>query len=159
MPAGIGPVLNAPGGDHPNASQDIKQLQTFMIGNNLDTAGNNATHLGLEKVCQALNGRQGEQTDQLWLKRNPLLPAGGDVLGSKLQLNRSITVLDLHGTGLLWCGGRCPVPRLATERDPSTPLPRLERRHRGGSGPRDTTVPEAAIALLEPDRNPWRARS
>ena len=41
------------------------------------------------------------KVDMLWLKRNPLMPAGGPVLGRMLRTNRMLHTLDLDNTGLL----------------------------------------------------------
>ena len=41
------------------------------------------------------------QVDQLWLKRNPLMPAGAIPLAHLLMHNSYLQVLDLVNTGLL----------------------------------------------------------
>lgn len=62
-------------------------------------AGNDFSADGLAHVCEAL--AHDTQVDMLWLKRNPLLPAGGPVLAKLLRTNRMIHTLDLDNTGLL----------------------------------------------------------
>ena len=50
-------------------------------------------------VCDALCTDQ--QVEQLWLKRNPLLPAGTQPIASMLRTNTYLQVLDLTNTGIL----------------------------------------------------------
>lgn len=54
---------------------------------------------GIEPICKALEGDT--QVDQLWLKRNPLMPAGAIPLSRLLMNNSYLQVLDLVNTGLL----------------------------------------------------------
>ena len=62
-------------------------------------AGNEIGPLGFERVCQAL--KHDTRVDSLWMKRNPLSPAGMLPLRDLLRVNRTITVIDLVNCGLL----------------------------------------------------------
>jgi len=62
-------------------------------------AGNEIDAKGIRPICQALAGNT--QVEQLWLKRNPLLPAGALEVSRLLKQNKTLTVLDLVNCGLL----------------------------------------------------------
>jgi uncharacterized protein (DUF924 family) len=114
-PEGIGPLLGAL-----RSTDHVKRL---LLGNNivgdggaaaiagflrerkdspLDCwyiAGNHITAQGLEHVCSAL--ADDTRVTALWLKRNPLKPAGMLPLARLLQKNATLQVLDLVNCGLL----------------------------------------------------------
>lgn len=62
-------------------------------------AGNDLNAETIAPVVEALE--KDNQVDQLWLKRNPLKPAGAIAMQKMLSLNSHIVVLDLTNTGLL----------------------------------------------------------
>jgi len=62
-------------------------------------AGNRIDAEGLSHVCDAL--AEDTQVDMLWLKRNPIRPAGAVHLARMLSTNRLIHTLDLNNVGLL----------------------------------------------------------
>ncbi|MCU0686965.1 MAG: DUF924 family protein, partial [Polyangiaceae bacterium] len=62
-------------------------------------AGNQIGPEGLRHLCDALAGD--ERVTSLWLKRNPLKPAGMASLATLLRHNRAIEVLDVVNCGLL----------------------------------------------------------
>ena len=62
-------------------------------------AGNQIGPDGIAHVCAALAGDT--RVTSLWLKRNPLKPAGMRPIAELLRVNRTITVLDLVNCGLL----------------------------------------------------------
>jgi len=62
-------------------------------------AGNHLSAKGLKPICEALHDNK--QVDQLWLKRNPVLPAGAKLISDLLTKNKTLTVLDLVNCGLL----------------------------------------------------------
>lgn len=67
-------------------------LRTWYI------AGNNFDGEGIKPIAEALS--QDSQVTALWLKRNPLLPAGVGHLANMLRLNCTLQVLDLVNTGV-----------------------------------------------------------
>jgi uncharacterized protein (DUF924 family)/Ran GTPase-activating protein (RanGAP) involved in mRNA processing and transport len=62
-------------------------------------AGNHITAAGIELVCEAL--ADDTTVTALWLKRNPLKPAGMAPLAALLRRNHTLEVLDLVNCGLL----------------------------------------------------------
>ncbi|MDP2435075.1 MAG: hypothetical protein Q8P67_04985, partial [archaeon] len=62
-------------------------------------AGNEIGPHGFERVCQAL--AHDTKVNSLWLKRNPLSPAGMVPLRAMLAINQTISVIDLVNCGLL----------------------------------------------------------
>lgn len=62
-------------------------------------AGNQIGAAGIEPVCDAL--AHDTRVTSLWLKRNPLKPAGMRPLAALLRANRTLEVLDLVNCGLL----------------------------------------------------------
>mmetsp|Transcript_23137 Transcript_23137/g.50316 ORF Transcript_23137/g.50316 Transcript_23137/m.50316 type:complete len:344 (+) Transcript_23137:130-1161(+) len=65
-------------------------------------AGNEFTAQGLSTFREAV--AHDDKVDALWLKRNPLMPQGGDVLAKLLHTNTHIVTLDVVNTGLLDAG-------------------------------------------------------
>jgi len=114
-PDGIQPLLGAM-----RASHQVKRL---LLGNNIvgdggaaaiaafirdrtDSplecwyiAGNQIGPAGIQHVCDAL--AHDTKVTSLWLKRNPLKPAGMRPLADLLRANRTLEVLDLVNCGLL----------------------------------------------------------
>eukprot|EP00026_Physarum_polycephalum_P001088 Phypoly_transcript_01089.p1 GENE.Phypoly_transcript_01089~~Phypoly_transcript_01089.p1 ORF type:complete len:1180 (+),score=247.08 Phypoly_transcript_01089:133-3672(+) len=85
-------------------NQGARWISEFITnkGSKLTTwyiAGNDITAEGIEPICKALEGDM--QVEQLWLKRNPLMPAGAIPLARLLTHNSYLQVLDLVNTGLL----------------------------------------------------------
>lgn len=62
-------------------------------------AGNQIGPEGIAHVCAAL--AEDTRVTSLWLKRNPLKPAGMRPLAGLLRVNRTLAVLDLVNCGLL----------------------------------------------------------
>ena len=128
-PDGIGPVLDA--------LADHEHVSHFMIGNNIVgnsgaqaiaefiasgrsyvdvwyIGGNEIDAEGLQPICEALYDNPHVQS--LWLKRNPLGPDAGAVLGSLLRRNDRLHTLDLVNTGLLDEGAEALLDALADNR-------------------------------------------
>lgn len=124
-PEGIGPVLDALAG-HEHVSH-------FMIGNNIVgnsgaqaiadfiasgrsyvdvwyIGGNEIDAEGLQPICEALYDNPHVQS--LWLKRNPLGPDAGPVLGALVRRNDRLHTLDLVNTGLLDAGAAALIDAL-----------------------------------------------
>lgn len=114
-PDGIRPLLGAMMASH--------QIKRLLLGNNIvgddgaaaiasfirerkDSplecwyiAGNRIGPAGIQHVCDAL--AHDTKVTSLWLKRNPLKPAGMHPLAALLRENHTIEVLDLVNCGLL----------------------------------------------------------
>ncbi|CAM9200069.1 unnamed protein product, partial [Ectocarpus fasciculatus] len=61
-------------------------------------AGNRLTVKGITPICEAL--AVDRRVEQLWLKRNPLLPDGASKIANMLRFNSHLIVLDLVNTGI-----------------------------------------------------------
>jgi uncharacterized protein (DUF924 family)/Ran GTPase-activating protein (RanGAP) involved in mRNA processing and transport/predicted esterase len=114
-PEGIGPLLGA--------MMRTDRVKRLLLGNNIvgdggaeaiagfirgrrDSplecwyiAGNRIGPAGIARVCDAL--AHDTRVTSLWLKRNPLKPAGTVHLAAMLRTNRAIEVLDVVNCGLL----------------------------------------------------------
>eukprot|EP00750_Incisomonas_marina_P003420 INCI13109.4.p1 GENE.INCI13109.4~~INCI13109.4.p1 ORF type:complete len:1178 (-),score=224.91 INCI13109.4:65-3598(-) len=124
-------------------------------------AGNDFSADGIAHVCEAL--AHDTQVDMLWLKRNPLLPAGGPVLAKLLRTNRMIHTLDLDNTGLLDEGAIVVLKSLAENGGT------LRHLYLNGNGlgqataeviaevlaPADETAPPCALLTLMAGSNRW----
>jgi len=77
-------------------------------------AGNEIDAKGIKPICQAL--AKNTQVDQLWLKRNPLLPAGALEVSWLLKQNQTLTVLDLVNCGILDDGIKALMDGLRSNR-------------------------------------------
>jgi len=76
-------------------------LTTFYL------AGNRMDVNGIAPLAKSLSNNNNNKVVQLWLKRNPLGPAGGKAIGENLlRLNNTLRVLDLSFTGLLDAGAK-----------------------------------------------------
>eukprot|EP00455_Lapot_gusevi_P040540 TRINITY_DN4593_c0_g1_i6.p1 TRINITY_DN4593_c0_g1~~TRINITY_DN4593_c0_g1_i6.p1 ORF type:complete len:651 (+),score=290.45 TRINITY_DN4593_c0_g1_i6:145-2097(+) len=75
------------------AIEKISHLDCWYI------AGNDFSADGMEHIANAL--QDDTQVTSLWLKRNPLKPAGMVPMARLLRLNHTIQVLDLVNTGIL----------------------------------------------------------
>lgn len=73
-------------GDNPS------KIQTWYI------AGNSIDHDGMALIAKALE--KDKHMKYLWLKRNPLSPAGIYHIGNMLRVNNNIKILDLHNTAV-----------------------------------------------------------
>ena len=112
-PEGIGPLLKALGGnpfvDRLLLGNNIvgrggaSQIASFIRQRNSHIkvwyiAGNEIDAEALRPICDALI--EAPEVTGLWLKRNPLGPEAGHILGGLLQANTNIDTLDLVNTGL-----------------------------------------------------------
>ena len=75
------------------AAPHANRIATWYI------AGNAVDADGIARIAGAL--ATDTDTTQLWLKRNPLKPAGADALAGMLRVNTTLVTLDLANTGLL----------------------------------------------------------
>jgi len=78
-------------------------------------AGNDLNAETIAPVMDALEND--DQVDQLWLKRNPLKPAGAIAMQKMLCLNSHIVVLDLTNTGLLDQGATTIFEAIASNKE------------------------------------------
>lgn len=74
-------------------SQHVPKIKTWYL------AGNRISETGIQLIADALKSDQ--DTDALWLKRNPLKPQGVKAVGELMEVNKSIKILDLHNVGAL----------------------------------------------------------
>ncbi|KAH8828886.1 hypothetical protein DL96DRAFT_1814192 [Flagelloscypha sp. PMI_526] len=113
---GIAPVLDAVGRN--------KHVVRFLLGNNVTglsgaqamaafladhekcssiynfyIAGNNINEEGIRLISEALVNNT--TLTALWLKRNPLMPQGGQHLASMLRLNNTLQTLDIVNCGVM----------------------------------------------------------
>lgn len=126
-PKGIEPLINS--------MQRNSQVKRLLLGNNIvgdlgakviaeairnnsipsmDTwyiAGNQFTASGIELIANELH--YNHTVKALWLKRNPLLPAGAKHISTLLAVNQYLQVLDLDLTGLLDEGLRYVIQGLS----------------------------------------------
>lgn len=117
-----------------SATASASQIGTLMIGNNIvGTPGARAiaaailgkttsiktwyiagNEFGLDDIagiCAALG--YDDLVRALWLKRNPLLPSGGESISMMLRTNATLETLDLVNTGLLDRGATAVFAGLA----------------------------------------------
>ncbi|EJD39587.1 DUF924-domain-containing protein [Auricularia subglabra TFB-10046 SS5] len=113
-PDGVGPLLDAMKG--------YESITGLLLGNNITgskgaqeiaayirdptsrittwyIAGNQFNAADISLVCDALS--KDRKVKALWLKRNPLLPAGTLHVASMLRVNTTLQTLDLANCGLL----------------------------------------------------------
>lgn len=85
-------------GDDPVAAAELARVAEHVSIETWYLAGNGIGPRAMAIIAQALV--EAPETRALWLKRNPLGPAGARVLGRMLARHRGLELLDLHNTGL-----------------------------------------------------------